>query len=74
MNEPLVSLVVELRDVVARAMFNSQYRLRDFDNAKPYLKKVSYLKADEAIRRAGVDNIEIQVKNTLGKVQGRKER
>ena len=68
---PTVIPVVELRDVVARALFQTQYRLRDFTGAKPYLKKVMYMRADDAIKRAGVKNIEVPVDSTYG---NRKER
>lgn len=72
MTEATVIPIVELRDVVARCLFRDKYRLRDFDNAKSYLKKVCYMRADESIRRAGVKNMEIQVDNSFGKIAGRK--
>lgn len=71
----VVSGEVELREIIGRALFRSAFRLRDWETAKPYLKKVMYARADEAIRRAGVENVSVPVSvQKFGKIENRKER
>lgn len=53
---------MELRELVARALFNHQLRLRDWDHSKPWLQKTFLSKADEALRRSGVENIKLKTK------------
>ena len=52
----------ELRDVLARALFQDTYRLRRWESANVYLERTFYRRADEAIRRAGVENFKIVAK------------
>ena len=49
----------DLREIVARALWRDRFRLREWDHAKAYLKATTYRKAEEAIKRAGVKNIEV---------------
>ena len=71
----VVSGEVELREIVGRALFRSAFRRRDWDTAKPYMKKVMYARADEAIRRAGVENVSVPVTvPKFGRIENRKER
>lgn len=58
--------MMELRDLLARALFNDAFRLRNWESAKEWHKKVLYRRADEALRRAGVSNVKVrtQVKQT----------
>lgn len=55
---------MELRELIARTLFNAQFRLRDWDHAKDWHRKALYLRADEAMRRAGVENVEVATKLT----------
>ena len=48
---------VDVRDIVARTLFSAQYRLRSFDRSRPFLRQLFYKKAEEAIRRAQVENV-----------------
>ena len=47
---------MDLRELVARALFQEKFRLRRWDGAaeRSWQKKHCYERADEAIRRAGV--------------------
>ena len=74
MSEPMVVAETSLREIVARALWRAQFRLREWDHAKPYLKKVVYARADDAIKRAGVENIDVPVKAGFGKLETRKGR
>ena len=66
---------VALRDLVARALFRDTFRFRDWESAKPYMKHVSLKRADEAMKRAGVENVSVPVKvDTFGKRENRKDR
>lgn len=56
---------IELRELVARAFYSDQFRLRSFDTAKPWQKQMSYKRADEALRRAGVDNVCVKTRIML---------
>lgn len=71
----VVSGEVALRDIIARSLFRDSFRMRDWESAKPYMKQVMWKRADEAIRRAGVENISVPVKvDRFGKTENRKER
>lgn len=51
---------VEIRDIVARALFNARWKLRKWDGANPYQKKLFVRLADDALRRAGVKNMTVR--------------
>ena len=71
----VVSGEVALRDIIARALFRDTFRLRDWDNTRGYQKQIMYKRADEAIRRAGVENVSVPVKpDKFGKIENRKDR
>lgn len=53
---------MDLRELVARTLFNDQFRLRNWDQAKDWHKKVLYKRADEALRRSGVENVSFDTK------------
>ena len=58
--QPLVAPTeTNLREVLARALFQDTYRLRRWESANVYLERTFYRRADEAIRRAGVENFKI---------------
>ena len=52
--------MTDLRELVARALFNDRFRLREWDHAKEWHKKVLYRRADEALRRAGLENVKVK--------------
>jgi len=56
---------MELRELVARSLFNDEKRLRMWDSAKLWMKQTYLKKADEALRRAGVENVKLKTKVTL---------
>ena len=61
--EPLVVPdELELRDVLARALFQDNYRLRRWEGRSTYLDRLFYKRADEAIRRSGLVNHKIATK------------
>jgi hypothetical protein len=46
---------VSVREIVARTFFSDKFRLRRFDDAKPWMLKEIWRKTDEALKRSGVD-------------------
>ena len=56
--------MIALRDLIARTLFNETFRLRNWEQAKEWQKKVLYKRADEAMRRAGVENVKIKTELT----------
>lgn len=50
---------IELRELVARTLFNDAFRLRNWEVAKEWHKKVLLKRADEALRRAGLENVSV---------------
>lgn len=46
---------MDVRELLARSLFSDRFRLRLWDTAKLWQKQTSYQKADEALRRAGID-------------------
>ena len=66
---------VELRDLIARALFRDSFRMRSWDSAKGYLQQTMYKRADEAIKRAGVENVTVPVNvSKYGTRENRKDR
>ena len=66
---------VALREIVARALFRDAFRFQNWDHTKGYTQKVMLKRADEALRRAGVENVNVPVKvDKFGKTENRKER
>ena len=66
---------VELRDLIARTLFRDSFRMRNWDSAKGYLQLSMYKRADEAIKRAGVENVTVPVNvSKYGVRENRKDR
>lgn len=61
-NGPVTAAKIELRELLARTLFSEAMRLRSWDGAKDWQKNISYKRADEALRRAGVENVTIRLK------------
>lgn len=59
--------MIELREIIARILFQDRYRLRTWESMKDFspIKKQCYEKADEAIRRAGLKNMKLRVQVCL---------
>jgi len=51
---------MDLKELLARSMFQDVMRLRNWESAKPWQRGTYLRKATEAMRRAGVENIEIK--------------
>lgn len=45
---------IDAREVVARVLFQDRWKFLDWDNVKPWKKKLFYDRADLAIKRAGI--------------------
>jgi hypothetical protein len=54
-----------LKDLVARALFQDQHKFRSWDNSKLYVKANALNRAQLALERAGIKDMEIvtEVKN-----------
>ncbi len=56
---------MELKELVARALFNDKFRLRNWEHSKPYLQQALLKRAEEALRRSGVENVQVNSKVEL---------
>lgn len=52
---------MKMEELIARAIFQDQFRLRRWSTAKPWLKQNSVIRARNAMTKAGVPNIDIEV-------------
>ncbi len=57
---------MELRDFLAQCLWQDQFRLRTWATAKEWQKKQAYKRADEALKRSGVKNGALEVKDAKG--------
>lgn len=51
---------------MARVIWEHTFRLRRWESAKEWQKRNSYRKADDAMKRAGIENAEIRQKANAG--------
>lgn len=56
---------MELRELLARTLFNDDKRLRNWEYAKPWMRQTFLKRADEALRRAGVENVKVKTKVSM---------
>ncbi len=49
----------DLQELVARVLFQDQHRFRSWDRSKGFLQANAKKRAQEAMRRAGIKNMEI---------------
>ena len=52
----------DLETLVARALFQDQFPMRSWDGSKGYLQANAKKRASTALKRAGIENVELRTK------------